>query len=173
MNGDGVSITTYLEMREPQIPQVTPPHRSGMLLRVGEPVAPFYRYLKDQLGEPADEDDEEIAARLADDDFDVYVVYLGGVPAAMFELDRRVPSEVELVGFGVLWGFRGRELDKYLLATAVETAWQHGPGRVWVRAGDRDDPRRILLLQWAGFVPYLTTREGPGKERGEGPSAGG
>ena len=159
MSPDRVSITTYLEMRQPQTPQVTPPHRSGMLLRIAEPVVPFYRYLRGELGEALVGDDDAVLDRLADDDYDVYVVYLGGVPAAMFELDRRVPTEVEVAGFGVLRGFEGRGLDRYLLATAIETAWQHGPQRVWVTAGDRDDPRRILLLQWAGFVPYRTTEQ--------------
>jgi GNAT superfamily N-acetyltransferase len=99
---------------------------------------------------------------MVDPDYDVYVLYLGGIPAALFELDRREPNEVELVRFGVLAGFTGRGLGKYVLAQAVETAWQHGPERVWVRSTNRDDPRRILLLQWAGFVPYETTRERPG-----------
>ena len=160
MNGDTESITTYLEMREPQTLQTTPPHRSGMLLQIGEPVAPFYRYLRGEVGQPIDgEEDEALAARLLDDKYDVYVVYLGGVPAAVFELDRRVPAEVELAGFGVLRGFMDRGLGKFVLASAVETAWQHDPERVWVKATNRDDPSRILLLQWAGFIPYRTTRE--------------
>lgn len=157
MSGDEASITTYLEMGEPQTPQVTPPLRSGMLLRIGEPVLPFYRYLREELGEALVGEDGTLLDRLADDGYDVYVLYLGGVPAAMFELDRRVATEVELVEFGMLRGFEGRGLDKYLLATAIETAWQHGPERVWATVDDHDDPRRILLLQWAGFIPYRTT----------------
>jgi GNAT superfamily N-acetyltransferase len=108
---------------------------------------------------PPDVDDDALAERMVDEDYDVYVLYLGGVPAALFELDRREPSEIELVRFGVAEGFRGRGIGKYLLAHAIDTAWQHGPERVWVRSTDRDDPRRILLLQWAGFVPYEATRE--------------
>ncbi len=160
MTGDAETITTCLEMREPQVLQVTPPHRTGMLLRIGEPSVPFYRYLLEE-GFPgaAGGLDDDTAELLIDDAYDVYVVYLGGVPAAVFELDRRLPAEVELIRFGVLPGFTGRGLGKYVLAAAVETAWQHGPERVWVRATNRDDPRRILLLQWAGFVPYETTRE--------------
>jgi len=160
MAGDGEMITTYLEMSEPQVLQVTPPHRTGMLLRIGEPSVAFYRYLLEE-GFPgsADGPDDDMAELLADDAYDVYVVYLGGVPAALFELDRRLPAEVELVRFGVFPGFTGRGLSRYVLAMAVETAWQHGPERVWVRATSRDDPRRILMLQWAGFVPYETVRD--------------
>jgi len=164
MTADAEVITTYLEMLAPQQRQSTPPHRTGMLLRIGEASASFYRYLIAELGETVDEalDDEALENRLIDDAYDVYVVYLGGVPAAMFELDRRTPSEIELVEFGVLAGFSGRSLGKYVLGLAANTAWQHGPERVWVRATNSDDPRRILLLQWAGFVAYLTTRERSG-----------
>jgi len=163
MAGDAEMITTYLEMSEPQVLQVTPPHRTGMLLRISEPSVAFYRYLLEQ-GFPGEADglDDETPALLTDDAYDVYVVYLGGVPAALFELDRRAPAEIELIRFGVLPGFMGRGLGKYVLASAVETAWQHGPERVWVRATNRDDPRRILTLQWAGFVPYETIRERQG-----------
>ena len=160
MGDEAESITTYLEMREPLIPQATPPHRSGVLLRVSEPAPSFYRFLMERLAAPPpDVADDALAERMVDEGYDVYVLYLGGVPAASFELDRREPSEIELVRFGVVEGFRGRGLGKYLLAHAVDTAWQHGPERVWVRSSNRDDPRRILLLQWAGFVPYEATRE--------------
>lgn len=161
MQGDAETITTYLEMRAPQVAQTTPPHRSGMLLRVGESDPSFYRYLRGQLGEAWAGERAAVVALLDDIDYDVYVLFMSGVPSAMFELDRRNPAEIELVGFGVLDGYEGRGLAKFVLATAVEAAWGHGPERVWVRSINRDDPRRILLLQWAGFVPYETTRERP------------
>jgi len=155
-------ITTYLEMREAQVPAVSAPHRSGMLLQIGEPAPAFYRYLCGQLGgPPVEKDDEALAARLVDDAHEVFVVYLGGVPAAMFELDRRTPGEVEIGRFGVLDGFGGRGLDRYVAASAIEAAWAHRPQRVWAAARAADDPHRILMLQWAGFVPYRTIRETP------------
>jgi GNAT superfamily N-acetyltransferase len=164
MTADAEMITTYLEMLAPQPMQATQPHRTGMLLRIGEPAAAFYRYLIAGMGGEVDEalDDEALGTRLLDDDYDVYVVYLGGVPAAMFELDRRSPPESELVEFGVLDGFSGRGLGAYVLESAVDTAWKHGPERVWVRATNQKDPRRILMLQRAGFVAYQTTRERSG-----------
>ena len=162
MGGGPEVITTYLEMRDPQVPQVTPPYRGGMLLRVTAPSAAFYRFLLQQ-GFPESaaraEGDGEVMERIGDDAYDLYVLYAGGVPAALFELDRRDPGQVELVRFGVLEGFEGRGLGKYVLAAAVEAAWQHGPARVWARASNREDPRRIMTLQWAGFVPYETTRD--------------
>jgi GNAT superfamily N-acetyltransferase len=160
--GEPELITTYLEMREPQVPQVTPPHRAGMLLRMGEPSVPFYRYLIEQGFPEASRslgDDVEVGETIAHESYDVFVLYTGGVPSALFELDRRVAGEIRLVRFGVLEGFRGRGLGKYVLAAAVESAWGHAPGRVWTSAGNREDPRRLLTLQWAGFVPYETKRD--------------
>jgi GNAT superfamily N-acetyltransferase len=155
-------ITTYLEMRDPQVPQVTPPHRVGMLLRISEPSVPFYRYLL-EMGFPEAAarlgDDAGIEELLGDEAYDVYVLYSGGVPAALFELDRRTPEEVELVRFGALRGHRGRGLGRYVLIAAVETAWGYGPRRVWASATSTEDPRRLLALQWAGFDPYETTRD--------------
>jgi cellulose biosynthesis protein BcsQ len=98
MATEAESITTYLEMRDPQTPQATPPHRPGVLLRVSEPQPSFYRFLMGRLGAPdPSAGDDALAERMTDADYDVYVLYHGGVPAALFELDRREPAEIELV----------------------------------------------------------------------------
>jgi GNAT superfamily N-acetyltransferase len=161
-------ITTYLEMREHPRLQTRGPHRGGMLLRLEEPAVPFYRYLHSRMagaGEGlAGMADAAVAARLTDPDRDVFVLYLGGAPAGFFELDRRRDGEVRLTRLGLLPEFRGRHLGKWFLGLAVEAAWDFRPDRVWTSVADTDDPRAILLAQWAGFVPYETTREGdPGQ----------
>ena len=110
--------------------------------------------------------DAEVAALLPDAERDVFVLYLGGAPAGFFELDRRAAEgEVRLTRLALLPEFRGRHLGKWFLGLAVEAAWDFRPERVWTSVGDADDPRAILLYQWAGFIPYETTREG-------GPGAG-
>jgi len=160
-------ITTYLEMREHPRLQTRGPHRGGMLLRLDEPAVAFYRYLhegvaggKESLGGISD---DGLVERLLDTDQDVFVLYLGGAPAGFFELDRRRSGEVRLTRLGLLSEFRGRHLGKWFLGLAVEAAWDYRPERVWTSVGAGDDWRAILLYQWAGFVPYETTREeGPG-----------
>lgn len=175
MTGDppAETITTFLEMREHPNLQVTPPHRSGMLVRLREAVPPFYRFLMDQAGsaDSGEYDDADLAELIADDAYDVYVLYVGGAPAAMFELDRRRPEEIELRNLAVFPNFANRALDKYLVSLAIDAAWEHGPERLWVRSSNRDDPRRILTLQWAGFAPYETVREAPDGTRGPGRGA--
>ena len=156
-------ITTYLEQREHPRLQTRGPHRGGMLLRLEEPAVPFYRYLHARLAEAAeglrDLSDVEVAEQLTDADRDVFVLYLGGAPAGFFELDRRREGEVRLTRLALLPEFRGRHLGKWFLGLAVEAAWDFRPERVWTSVGEADDPRAILLYQWAGFTPYETTRE--------------
>lgn len=153
---------THLEMREHPRLQTRGPHRGGMLLRLEEPVVPFYRFLYEQMGGPAaglgGRSDDEIVAEITDPDRDTFVLYLGGAPAGFFQLDRRTPGEVRLTRLGLLPVFRGRHLGKWFLGLAVEAAWDFRPERVWTSVGDGDDPRSILLYQWAGFVPYRTER---------------
>jgi GNAT superfamily N-acetyltransferase len=158
-------ITTYLEMRaRPSIP-LTRPHRSGMLLLLDPPTVGFYRYLYEVVGSRWGWDerslmgDDELASIITDRLVDVFVLYMGGVPAGFYELDRRIEGSVELRHFGLVEDFIGRGLGKHLLASAVDTAWDHEPERVWVRSTNLEHPRGLLIYQWAGFEPYETTVE--------------
>ena len=155
-------MTTLLEMLDrPQL-TYTRPSRSGMLLRLDEPSIGFYRHLQEQAGTArtrtrwANDADDELFVYLTDELVDVFVLFMGGAPAGFFELDRRSGPDVELVHAGLLPDFHGRGLGKYLVATAVETAWDEEPERVWVTTSDDDDPRGLLLYQWAGFVAVET-----------------
>lgn len=158
-------ITTFLAMEERPSLSVTRPHRSGMLLVLDPPTAGFYRYLYREVGEQwgwaerAAMTDEELLEIITDPGVEVFVLYMGGVPAGMFELDRRIDGEVELRHFGLVGDFHGRGLGKHLLATAVDAAWDHEPNRVWVRSTSLEHPRGLLIYQWAGFEAYDTTRE--------------
>jgi len=157
-------ITTYLEMREHPRLQTRGPHRGVMLLRLDEPSIPFYRFLNERVGAERDRlrgiADADLSDRLTDPALDVFVLYLGGAPAGFFELDRRQEGEVRLTRLGLFPEFRGRHLGKWFLGLAVEAAWDYRPERVWTSVSEEDDPRTLLLCQWAGFVPYETTRRG-------------
>ncbi len=160
-------ITTYLEMREHPRLQTRGPQRGVLLLRLDEPSLPFYRYLNEQMGGQSPRgpalSNEDLDARLTDPAFDVFVLYLGGAPAGFFELDRRTEEEVRLTRLGLLPEFRGRHLGKWFLGLAVEAAWDYRPERVWTGVSEGDDPRALLLCQWAGFIPYETTRREAGE----------
>ena len=156
-------IVTYLEMRSRPSLTVTRPHRAGMLLRIEEPTTTFYRYLYETIGgrwgwrARMEMTDPELLAIISDPMVDVFVLYFSGVPRVSSE-PIGVTDEVELVHFGLAPEFIGRGLGKPLLASAVETAWDESPDRVWVKSSNRDHPRGILTYQWAGFVPYQEAR---------------
>jgi len=158
-------IITYLEMVARPSLVVTRPNRSGMLLRLEDPTPGFYRYLYDAVGsrwgwtERAEMTDQELVEVIGDERVEIFVLYMGGVPAGTFELDRRVEGEVELRHFGLAPEFIGRGLGKHLLASAIDAAWDHEPERVWVRSSSLDHPRGLLTYQWAGFAPYHSSRE--------------
>jgi GNAT superfamily N-acetyltransferase len=158
-------ITTSLEMLSRPSLVVTRPIRAGMLLRLEDPTVGFYRYLYDAVGsrwgwtERAEMSDDELLAIIADESVEIFVLFMGGVPAGFFELDRRIAGEIELRHFGLAPEFIGRGLGKHLLASAIDAAWDHEPDRVWVRSSSLDHPRGLLTYQWAGFVPYESTRE--------------
>ena len=158
-------ITTYLEMVTRPSLAVTRPNRAGMLLRLEAPTVGFYRYLYGAVGsrwgwsERSEMADDELLAVIGDERVEIFVLFIGGVPAGTFELDRRAEGEIELRHFGLAPEFIGRGLGKHLLASAVDAAWDHEPERVWVRSSSLDHPRGLLTYQWAGFVPYQSSRE--------------
>ena len=155
-------VGTMLEMTERPALNAIGPYRGGMLLRLEEPAVDFYRFLLRSIGFASDDSrleltDDALFELLQDPLIEVFVLFSGGAPAGLFELDRRVPDEVELARFGLLPGFGGRGLAKYLLAAAVDTAWDENPSRVWVSVRGDGDARSLLLYQWAGFSAYSTS----------------
>ncbi len=155
-------LVTRLESRSRPSLQVVRPFDAGMMIRLREPTVSFYRYLLDTVGrrrtwpERRAMSDEDLAELLSSDGVTVTVLFLGGVPAGFFELDLREPGAVMLARIGVVPEFAGRGLGRYLLTAAVEAAWDEDPRVVHAETTDRDDPRSLLLFQWAGFDPVGT-----------------
>jgi len=135
------------------------------LLRAENPPVAFYRYLYDNVGEPwfwidrRKLDDEALAAILADPLVELYVLYVGGVPAGYVELDRRPEPDINLAYFGLMPELTGRGLGPWLLNWAVDAAWQHRPRRLTVDTCTLDHPKALAVYQRAGFVPYRQERK--------------
>lgn len=160
-------MITLLEMHERPVLAYTRPQHSGMLLRLDEPSVEFYRFLhrsagsRRSAGRAAELSDEAVFEHLVAPAVEVFVLFLGGSPAGFFEIDRAHETDVELVHVGLLPAFHGRGLGRYLVASAVETAWDDEPDRVWTSATADEDPRALLLYQWAGFVAFDARAEEP------------
>jgi ribosomal protein S18 acetylase RimI-like enzyme len=155
-------VITYLEMREkPSAPPVpTPAVGKLALMRVEECTVSFYRYLYETVGTPwlwferRLLDDAVLAAKIQKETTEIFVLYVGGVPAGYFELDRAMPDETELCYFGLIPEFIGRGLGPFLLQAAIEQSWSRPIRRLWVHTRAYDHPKALGHYQRAGFVVY-------------------
>ena len=154
-------VVTYLEMKErPTRPPVPVPQGKLALMRAERCSVAFYRYLYNTVGENwlwferRLWSDERLAALIQKPEVEIFVLYVGGVPAGFYELDRSADDEIELAYFGLVPEFIGRGYGAYLLRAAVDSAWQHNPRRLWVHTCTFDHPRALGGYQRAGFVVY-------------------
>lgn len=154
-------IITYLEMTpRPLRPPVPTPAGKLALLRAERCTVSYYRYLYCAVGEPwlwferRLWSDEHLGQTIRKPEVEISVLYVGGVPAGYYELDRSNPHEVELSYFGLVPDFIGRGYGAYLLQAAVDSAWQGSPRRVWVHTCTFDHPRALGVYQRAGFSVY-------------------
>jgi GNAT superfamily N-acetyltransferase len=155
-------VITYLEMHEkPSAPPVPSPAVGKLaLMRAEQCTVSFYRYLYETVGTPwlwferrllAD---AVLAAQIRKPTTEIFVLYVGGVPAGYFELDAASPRETELRYFGLVPEFIGRGFGPFLLQSAVGRAWERPIGRLWVHTRRFDHPKALGNYQRAGFVVY-------------------
>jgi GNAT superfamily N-acetyltransferase len=154
-------VITYLEMlARPVLPRIPARFAKLALMRAEECTVSFYRYLYETVGTPwlwyerRLIDDAALLAEIAKPTTEIFVLYVGGVPAGYFELDAASGRETELRYFGLAPEFIGRKLGPFLLQAAVDQAWLRPIERLWVHTRTFDHPRALGLYQRAGFVVY-------------------
>lgn len=152
---------TYLEMlAKPAGQRVHPPHARLALMQAEQCTVSFYRYLYETVGTPwvwferRLMSDAALAAELAKETTEVFVLYAGGVPAGYFELDAAAQNETRLAYFGLVPDFIGRRFGPFLLQAAIDRAWVRPIERFWVHTCTFDHPKALGLYQRAGFVVY-------------------
>jgi ribosomal protein S18 acetylase RimI-like enzyme len=152
---------TYLEMRAKPLRLPRPvPQAKLALMRAENCTVSFYRYLYSAVGEPwvwyvrRQWTDERLRHWLARPEIEVSVLYVGGVPAGYFELERLQSGDTELCYFGLLPDFIGRRLGLWFLQTAIDSAWLGATRRLWVHTSTYDHPRALGNYQRAGFQVY-------------------
>ena len=144
----------------PALPRIEPAARQYALIGAAGITVPFYRFLYDAVGRPwywtdrKTVSDEDLAAILGDPAVDVYVVYVDGTPAGYFELDARKPGTIDLAYFGIMPDFIGHRLGPWLLAQAIDMAWDREPQRLTVNTCTLDHPKALPMYQRFGFQPY-------------------
>jgi ribosomal protein S18 acetylase RimI-like enzyme len=152
------AVRTYLEMTD----------RSAL---DGDPVAPAGAVLgRDTTGDPAlwrrlytgvgrdyhwvdrlPWTDEDIVTYLADPALEFWVLRVEGELAGYFELRRHDDGAVEVAYFGLLPGFTGRGLGRFMLTKAVERAWERGANRVWLHTSSLDHSSALSNYLARGF----------------------
>src|SRR6476659_434969 len=143
-------VITYLEMhvRPTGAPAPTPFGKLA-LMRAEDITVSFYRYLYETVGTPwlwyerRLLDDATLAAQITKPTTEIFVLYVGGVPAGYFELDAAAANEPELCYFGLVPQFIGRRLGPFLLRAAIDQAWLRQIGRLWVHTRSFDHPRAL------------------------------
>src|SRR5690625_3073794 len=136
-----------------------PPRIKLALMRAEEPPLAFYRFLYRTVGESwlwAERltlDDAALATIIHDPKVAIYLLYLQGVPAGFAEFDLREAGQTELVRFGLMPEFLGRDLGRYLLRWVLDTVWAVAPGTVRTRISSLDARAAPALCQRGGSGP--------------------
>ena len=159
-SNDAPVVITYLEMtRRPPLPMVAPTPKKLALLQATNPTVAFYRFLYHAVGrdwiwtDRKKLSDDALAEIIKDERVDVFVLYVDGVPAGFFELDRRGMPDIDLAYFGIMPDFIGQRLGPYLLTKAVDIAWSREPERLTVNTCTLDHPKALPMYQRFGFQP--------------------
>jgi GNAT superfamily N-acetyltransferase len=153
---------TWLEMaRRPEGPW--PPHPSGppaTLLVAETPPAWYFLCLYDAVGRDYAWEEmharpvPELEAWLAQPEVTLHTLLRHGWPHGFFVLDATAPAVVNLAYFGLAPQAIGAGLGRFLLGTAIHTAWAlPGTERLTVDTCTLDHPRALGLYQKMGFAP--------------------
>lgn len=160
------TIITYLEMTAPpKSPPPPVPVGRIALMRAEAITVSFYRFLYNTVGEPhmwwerRVWSDEMLESAVCAEGVDVFVLYVGGVPAGYYEIDHRDTKNVELAYFGLMPEFVGRGFGRFMLRAAIDEAWRHTTRRVWVHTCNLDHPAALPLYQKGGFTVYDQQRK--------------
>jgi GNAT superfamily N-acetyltransferase len=149
--------TTYLEMRgKPGTTPVAMPDGCAVERWLG-PEPGQYRELFSAVGGKwgwsgrlimeAGELQAVIRARTTE----IYRLRCRGKTAGFAELDRSRPGRAEIAYFGLLPGFIGRGLGKFLLDWAIRRSWRGKTEQVWLHTCQYDHPQALPVYLKAGF----------------------
>jgi GNAT superfamily N-acetyltransferase len=157
------TTVTFLSMDQDPDNRVPMPARRLALMRSVKPPVHYYRYLYDEVGrdhiwvDRKRKSDADLLSIIHDDLVEIYVLYVEGSPAGFAELNFRERGVCELAYMGLMPDFVGGGLGEYLLAQAIEIAWQHSITKLKVQTCTLDHPRALGLYQRMGFTPYAQT----------------
>jgi GNAT superfamily N-acetyltransferase len=152
--------TTYLEMRSrPRTEPVAIPPGCAVE-RWEKPGTAGYRELFTAVGGPWGWSgrlimtQEELKAIIHAAASEIFRLRCDDQVAGFIELDRSVAGQAEIAYFGLLPGFLGRGLGKFLLDWAVRRAWAGETRRVWLHTCQYDHAGALAVYLKAGFSVF-------------------
>lgn len=157
-----VFTVTWLEMdRRPETPWPHAPSGPPASLLLSEEPPPWYFLsLYDAVGRDHAWEDmhsqprDELAGWLADPAVTLHTLMRKGWPHGFFVLDATEEGIVDIAYFGLVPEAFGSGLGRFLLGTAVHTAWDiPGIRKLTVNTCTLDHPRALGLYQKTGFSP--------------------
>jgi len=98
--------------------------------------------------------EEECRAVIQATTTEIHRLCSAGSTAGFVELDRSVSGQAEIAYFGLLPGFIGKGLGKFLLDRAIRLGWQGHTQRVWLHTCQYDHAGALAVYRRAGFSVY-------------------
>ena len=98
--------------------------------------------------------EKELENIITDSKVEIFLFKVDGKTAGYTELDRRSGNDIELAFLGLMPGFIGKGLGKYLLLWAIQKAWSYNPARLWLHTCTNDHPNALELYKNVGFKIY-------------------
>jgi GNAT superfamily N-acetyltransferase len=156
--GTVAAIATYLEMKQPPLPDRTSRPEHYALSRITD--CDRYRALFRRVGEPwlwfsrAAMPDEALSAIIADPRVEAYALTEGHGDIGLLELDFRPKDECELAYFGLVPEAIGQGAGRYLMNEAIGRAFARPIKRFFVHTCSLDHPAALSFYMRSGFAPY-------------------
>ena len=98
--------------------------------------------------------DDELSQILDNPRYETYVLTVSGENRGLLELDFRSEGEAEIRFFGLTSDMLGRGMGRWLMNRALEIAWSHPIGRLWLHTCTFDHPGAVAFYVRSGFRPY-------------------
>ncbi|MDJ1471242.1 GNAT family N-acetyltransferase [Xanthocytophaga flava] len=128
------------------------------IIRLKNPTVAFYLFLYKEVGQEFGWADrllktkDELLSIIQNPLINIYVLYVGGVPAGYAEVDCQNTSEYFLTFFGLVPEFRGIGLGKYFLRWVIGKVFEDNPNKLSLDTMDQDHPAALHNYLKAGFV---------------------
>ncbi len=157
-----VTVTDLAMTKAPHYRVVPRPPGKVALLLAEDVTVSYYRYLYNAVGERwfwwerRAMDDAALEAIIKHEKVEIFILYVGGVPAGFAELDFTEFDRDRLVDIAVLGlvpEYMGKGYGLYLANWVVDGVWRREPKRLTTRVTSFDHPRATGLLQQVGFTP--------------------